>query len=227
MKLLLDESIDRRLARELPGHFVRSVPQMGWVRDVTCMGQGREGGSNVVVRFPTVATVYDRRSPLRVAQAPRLCSSAPSPEIFHPSCSLCPSWFHPSATLAYRACPGEYGFPPIRYSPPWVFSDLNNRRNWDGRVMPISDLPQLLGRGQPFQWSFRMPEDSILGFRLRQRHQTHRGILIFLVHDSNVRDSKLKPQALPPSCRAMVAPRLGPYWTRPSLGFQKNMHLTH
>ena len=30
MKLLLDECIDRRLARELPGHFVRTVPQMGW-----------------------------------------------------------------------------------------------------------------------------------------------------------------------------------------------------
>ena len=30
MKLLLDECIDRRLARELPGHLVRTVPQMGW-----------------------------------------------------------------------------------------------------------------------------------------------------------------------------------------------------
>ncbi len=30
MKLLLDECIDRRLARHLPGHFVRTVPQMGW-----------------------------------------------------------------------------------------------------------------------------------------------------------------------------------------------------
>lgn len=30
MKLLLDECIDRRLARDLPGHFVRAVPQMGW-----------------------------------------------------------------------------------------------------------------------------------------------------------------------------------------------------
>lgn len=30
MKLLLDECVDRRLARELPGHFVRTVPQMGW-----------------------------------------------------------------------------------------------------------------------------------------------------------------------------------------------------
>ncbi len=30
MKLLLDECIDRRLARELTGHFVRTVPQMGW-----------------------------------------------------------------------------------------------------------------------------------------------------------------------------------------------------
>ncbi|MGH8750690.1 MAG: DUF5615 family PIN-like protein [Burkholderiales bacterium] len=30
MKVLLDECIDRRFARELSGHFVRTVPQMGW-----------------------------------------------------------------------------------------------------------------------------------------------------------------------------------------------------
>lgn len=30
MRLLLDECIDRRFARELPGHVVRTVPQMGW-----------------------------------------------------------------------------------------------------------------------------------------------------------------------------------------------------
>ncbi|MSR65619.1 MAG: hypothetical protein EXS18_07555 [Verrucomicrobiae bacterium] len=30
MNVLLDECIDRRLARELKGHFVRTVPQMGW-----------------------------------------------------------------------------------------------------------------------------------------------------------------------------------------------------
>lgn len=30
MKLLLDECIDRRLARELPGHEVQTVPQAGW-----------------------------------------------------------------------------------------------------------------------------------------------------------------------------------------------------
>ena len=30
MKLLLDECIDRRLAKELEGHDVRTVPQMGW-----------------------------------------------------------------------------------------------------------------------------------------------------------------------------------------------------
>ena len=29
MNLLLDECLDQRLARELPGHFVRTVPQMG------------------------------------------------------------------------------------------------------------------------------------------------------------------------------------------------------
>ena len=30
MKILLDECIDRRLARALKGHTVRTVPQMGW-----------------------------------------------------------------------------------------------------------------------------------------------------------------------------------------------------
>ncbi len=30
MKLLLDECIDRRLAKDLGGHDVRTVPQMGW-----------------------------------------------------------------------------------------------------------------------------------------------------------------------------------------------------
>ena len=30
VKLLLDECIDRRLAREFKGHFIRTVPQMGW-----------------------------------------------------------------------------------------------------------------------------------------------------------------------------------------------------
>ena len=30
MKILLDECIDRRLAKELMGHTVKTVPQMGW-----------------------------------------------------------------------------------------------------------------------------------------------------------------------------------------------------
>jgi hypothetical protein len=30
VKLLLDECIDRRLAKAFPGHRVRTVPQMGW-----------------------------------------------------------------------------------------------------------------------------------------------------------------------------------------------------
>ena len=30
MKILLDECIDRRVARELKGHSVKTVPQMGW-----------------------------------------------------------------------------------------------------------------------------------------------------------------------------------------------------
>ena len=30
MRLLIDECVDRRLASELKGHFVRTVPKMGW-----------------------------------------------------------------------------------------------------------------------------------------------------------------------------------------------------
>ena len=30
MRILLDECVDRRLAREIVGHEVRTVPQMGW-----------------------------------------------------------------------------------------------------------------------------------------------------------------------------------------------------
>lgn len=30
MRLLIDECIDRRFARELKGHYARTVPQMGW-----------------------------------------------------------------------------------------------------------------------------------------------------------------------------------------------------
>jgi hypothetical protein len=30
VKLLLDECVDRRFAKELQGHFVKTVPQMGW-----------------------------------------------------------------------------------------------------------------------------------------------------------------------------------------------------
>lgn len=30
MKILLDECIDRRLAKDLAGHEVKTVPQMGW-----------------------------------------------------------------------------------------------------------------------------------------------------------------------------------------------------
>jgi hypothetical protein len=30
VKLLLDECIDRRLAKDIEGHDVRTVPQMGW-----------------------------------------------------------------------------------------------------------------------------------------------------------------------------------------------------
>ena len=30
MRILLDECVDARLAREIVGHDVRTVPQMGW-----------------------------------------------------------------------------------------------------------------------------------------------------------------------------------------------------
>ncbi len=30
MRILLDECVPRRLGRELPGHDVRTVPEMGW-----------------------------------------------------------------------------------------------------------------------------------------------------------------------------------------------------
>lgn len=30
MKLLLDECVDRRFAKDLPGYEVKTVPQMGW-----------------------------------------------------------------------------------------------------------------------------------------------------------------------------------------------------
>jgi hypothetical protein len=30
MRILLDECVDQRLAREIVGHFVSTVPQMGW-----------------------------------------------------------------------------------------------------------------------------------------------------------------------------------------------------
>lgn len=30
MRILLDECIDRRLAKDIEGHEVRTVPQMGW-----------------------------------------------------------------------------------------------------------------------------------------------------------------------------------------------------
>jgi len=30
VKILIDECIDRRLARQLSGHIVKTVPQMGW-----------------------------------------------------------------------------------------------------------------------------------------------------------------------------------------------------
>lgn len=36
MKILLDESIPRRLKRDIKGHFVKTVPEVGW--------QGKKNG---------------------------------------------------------------------------------------------------------------------------------------------------------------------------------------
>jgi len=45
VKLLLDECIDQRFARELVGHEVKTVPQMGWAGkkngDLLRLAQGR------------------------------------------------------------------------------------------------------------------------------------------------------------------------------------------
>ena len=30
LKIILDECLDRRLAKEIPGHLVKTVPEMGW-----------------------------------------------------------------------------------------------------------------------------------------------------------------------------------------------------
>jgi hypothetical protein len=40
VKVLLDECVDARLAREIVGHEVRTVPQMGWtgVKDTVLLG---------------------------------------------------------------------------------------------------------------------------------------------------------------------------------------------
>ena len=40
MKILLDECVDARLAREIAGHEVQTVPQMGWagVKDRVLLG---------------------------------------------------------------------------------------------------------------------------------------------------------------------------------------------
>ena len=41
MKLLLDECIDRKFARELVGYTVKTVPQMGWAGSTFDPRRGR------------------------------------------------------------------------------------------------------------------------------------------------------------------------------------------
>ncbi len=51
MKILLDECIDWRLAKELPGHDVSNVARMGWQgsRNGELLNHAREAGFDVLV----------------------------------------------------------------------------------------------------------------------------------------------------------------------------------
>jgi hypothetical protein len=44
LKLLLDECVDRRLARVITGHDVKTAPQMGWagLRNGVLHGKGKK-----------------------------------------------------------------------------------------------------------------------------------------------------------------------------------------
>lgn len=51
LKLLLDECVDRRLARIITGHDVKTAPQMGWagLRNGVLLAKAVEGGFDVFV----------------------------------------------------------------------------------------------------------------------------------------------------------------------------------
>ena len=51
MRILLDECIDRRLAKEIEGHEVVTVPQAGWAGIKRAMLLGQQAQSNQGWRF--------------------------------------------------------------------------------------------------------------------------------------------------------------------------------
>lgn len=51
MRVLLDENLDWRLGRDLPGHSVASVPSVGWagVENGALLSKAADGGFDVLV----------------------------------------------------------------------------------------------------------------------------------------------------------------------------------
>jgi hypothetical protein len=51
MRLLLDENLDWRLGRDLPGHQSESVPSIGWagIRNGELLARASEAGFDVLV----------------------------------------------------------------------------------------------------------------------------------------------------------------------------------
>lgn len=51
MRILLDENLDWRLGRDLPGHEVESVPLLGWagIQNGELLRKAREAGFEVVI----------------------------------------------------------------------------------------------------------------------------------------------------------------------------------
>jgi hypothetical protein len=50
MQILLDECVPKRLRRELPGHHVRTVPEMGWA--------GKKNGELLSLMVPAGSEVF-------------------------------------------------------------------------------------------------------------------------------------------------------------------------
>ena len=64
MRVLLDECVDRRLARDIVGHEVRTVPQMGWATirnsDLLVLAEGQFDAFVIVDR--NLALIVTSRS---------------------------------------------------------------------------------------------------------------------------------------------------------------------